>query len=490
MLSIKSWLQTAACRRIAISGLFLLATGIAWATTIYLTGIYQDPTGQIATATTNGPIDTTNPFFQSLGTNGRTCATCHTISGAWSLAASHAQQLFAATNGSDPLFAPVDGANCPDATASDAAAHSLILQGGLFRIALPVPANAAFSIQVMPDPDPGPDSPYNCAITYDSQGNKMISVYRRPLPGTNLRFLTAVMFDGREDLEPITYSDYMPALTYDLEHQALDATLDHAQATTAPTSTQLQEIADFELGTDAAQLYDNAAGDLDDKDTTGGPVPLTQQAFYPGINDSLGSNPTGAAFNPQVFTLYDNWLNLKGQDSVTLARESIARGEEIFNSFPLKITAVTGLNNVLNEPVINGTCSTCHDAPNVGDHSLAVPLDIGTSHTISDPNPLIASAVAQLQTQALNLPVYKLTCLASGAVTITSDPGRALISGNCADIGRGKGLVLRGLAARAPYFHNGAAANLQQLVNFYDIRFQMGLTAQQKQDLINFLLTL
>jgi cytochrome c peroxidase len=57
-------------------------------------------------------------------------------------------------------------------------------------------------------------------------------------------------------------------------------------------------------------------------------------------------------------------------------------------------------------------------------------------------------------------------------------------------ISRTKGPILRGLAARAPYFHNGAAANLSQVVNFYNKRFQIGLTDQQMQDLINFLQTL
>jgi cytochrome c peroxidase len=69
----------------------------------------------------------------------------------------------------------------------------------------------------------------------------------------------------------------------------------------------------------------------------------------------------------------------------------------------------------------------------------------------------------------------------------TSDPGKALISGLCSDVNRGKGPILRGLAARAPYFHNGAAANLQELVSFYNLRFQMNLTARQQKDLIAFL---
>jgi len=62
-----------------------------------------------------------------------------------------------------------------------------------------------------------------------------------------------------------------------------------------------------------------------------------------------------------------------------------------------------------------------------------------------------------------------------------------LVSGKCADVNRGKGPILRGIAARAPYFHNGAAANLDELVSFYNNRFSMGLTDEQKQQLIAFL---
>lgn len=68
-----------------------------------------------------------------------------------------------------------------------------------------------------------------------------------------------------------------------------------------------------------------------------------------------------------------------------------------------------------------------------------------------------------------------------------TDPGRALITGKCADIGKLKGPVLRGLAARAPYFHNGSAASLQDVVEFYDQRFSIGLSEQDKADLVAFL---
>jgi cytochrome c peroxidase len=93
---------------------------------------------------------------------------------------------------------------------------------------------------------------------------------------------------------------------------------------------------------------------------------------------------------------------------------------------------------------------------------------------------------------AWSLPVFELVCTQgplAGNTYYTSDPGKALITGQCTDIGRGKGLILRGLAARAPYFHSGVAPNLQQVVNLYNQRFQIGLSQQQMRDLVNFLQT-
>lgn len=88
------------------------------------------------------------------------------------------------------------------------------------------------------------------------------------------------------------------------------------------------------------------------------------------------------------------------------------------------------------------------------------------------------------------LSVYTVQCIATGTTVQVTDLGRALISGNCADVGKVKGPLLRGLAARAPYFHNGSAATLGDVVDFYSQRFNLSLTEQQKADLEAFLQTL
>ena len=58
-----------------------------------------------------------------------------------------------------------------------------------------------------------------------------------------------------------------------------------------------------------------------------------------------------------------------------------------------------------------------------------------------------------------------------------------MISGKWNDIGHFKGPILRGVATRAPYFHNGLAKDLHEAVEFYDTRFGMGMTADPKSEL-------
>jgi hypothetical protein len=193
-----------------------------------------------------------------------------------------------------------------------------------------------------------------------------------------------------------------------------------------------------------------------------------------GINDPLGGNPTGTAFTPVVFTIFQPWANLDPGETQAASKAAIARGEQLFNSRTIHITGVGGLNDDLGVADIPGTCGVCHDTPNFGNHSLPVPLNIGVGDVTS---PLDISY----------LPVITLRNKQTRQTVKTTDPGRALISGKWKDVGRLKGPILRGLASRAPYFHNGSAKTLMDVLNFYNARFNMNLTAQEKSDLIAFL---
>jgi hypothetical protein len=462
---------------------------------------FPDPTGTVRTYSDNAKIMlkpnkiSGYPFFTSLGTNGRACIHCHTPQDAWGISAADVQFRFThpldVTNptclltlascpqdpnpanygATDPIFRTVDGSNSPNADVSTPAARqaafNMLLSKGLIRVGIGIPAGAEFTLA-------GVDDPYKFASA------AQLSLFRRPLPATNLRLsppstngngkdagaptpvLTTVMWDGRETLPGHD-------ILQDLMDQANGATLGHAQAIAGLSPSDLSGIVDFETGMHTAQDTDVNAGALTANGGNGGPDWLAaNQPFYVGINDVLaGDYQTHAAFTPSVFTIYSAWA---GAQNVYQA--SIARGEALFDTMPIAITGVGGLNDKLGIQVIQGSCTTCHDAPNYGHHSVAFPINIG---------------IADGARRTPDLPLYTLQNIATGQTIQVTDPGRALVTGKWADIGKFKGPILRGLAARAPYFHNGSAATLGDVVNFYNQRFGIGLTTQQSQDLVAFL---
>lgn len=424
---------------------------------------FSNPSGVHRTFNTAGDIDETNPFFQDLGTNGRTCFTCHRPAQAWTITPDEVRERFRDTAGLDPIFRTNDGSNCEAADVSTLgkrrAAFSQLLDKGLIRIGLDVPAAADFEIVDV-------DDPYHCGAPFTGA-----SMYRRPLPTTNLKFLSTVMWDGRETVKG-------HAITADLATQSNDATTGHAQGA-ALTPQQRQAIVDFEMGLFTAQIVDRRAGNLRVDGATGGPRVLSQQPFCIGVNDPLGILPVmpgacataSTGLDTSVFTVFKAW-----ETSRDRARRAIARGETLFNTKTFVIDGVAGLNGGAGDPVpgpiAGGTCTICHNTPNAGDHSIAMPLDIG---------------LAAASRRTPDLPLYTLKHKTTGETVQVTDPGRAMVTGKWADVGKFKGPILRALAARAPYFHNGSAATLDEAVDFYDTRFNIGLTEQEHADLVAFL---
>jgi len=90
------------------------------------------------------------------------------------------------------------------------------------------------------------------------------------------------------------------------------------------------------------------------------------------------------------------------------------------------------------------------------------------------------------------LPVFTLTRTEPGPlmgkVYKVTDPDRALISGQLQRHRQAKGAHTAWAGVACAIFpHNGSAATLLDVVNFYDQRFSIGFTDQQKTDLVNFL---
>ncbi len=466
---------------------------------------FANPGGASEThSTTGGGIDLTGPFFQSLGTNGRSCGTCHQPSDGMSVSAAHVQQRFSLTQGQDPVFRTVDGSNCNHSIdvstlAGRSAAYSLLRTRGLIRIAVAVPAKADYRVVSV-------NNPYGC------NEPDMISMYRRPLPSTNLRFLSAVMFDGRESsaatgTTKILNENYPKSLLDDLKHQSLDATNGHAQGDgTRPTLAEQQQIVDFEMALFTTQTIGSYAGRLDAHGASGGPISLATQPFFISMNSSVNplvptlETPGGLVtagdgkFTPAIFNPFDAWA---AQPS-TSPRAAVARGQAIFNSRPINITGVDGINDDFSAgglvpggiPLLTGTCGTCHDSPNVGNHSFPTPLNIGTgdlspSNSSANMGGLDVSYLPTITVCKLDLttnpPAPTSNC------KTTTDLGQALIDGRFDHVGKIKGPILRGLSARAPYFHNGSAQTLLDAVQFYEGRFGLVLTPQEESDLVAFL---
>ena len=427
----------------------------------------------------------TNAFFASLGTNGRTCATCHQPPSGMSVSVANIEARYKATRGTDAIFAGVDGANCPSNLPPNTgdgqafrAAHSLLLQRGVFRIFLPVPAGAEYTTEVVLDPYGCNTDPSYSRDTVNGVTSQMLSVYRRPRISANLAFITpfiqppgappngsAIMWDTREPT---------------LASQARSATLGHAQALNQPTAAQVNEMVAFETGFFSAQSFDKAARDLAASGATGGA-------------EALAAAPLGTGGPPGnvAFTEYATWAGVAGS-AAQQRRAAIARGEALFNTKAFTISNVAGLNDIALAPgappnnALNGTCSTCHNQGHAGNNLFGrlgnVDIGVGGA-SVAHGGPPPSTA----------LPLFRLTCTArapspfNGTAVLTNDPGLALISGKCADIGQFSVPQLRALSSRAPYFSDGSADSLGDVVQFYDRRFGIRLTAGERADLIRFL---
>ena len=446
---------------------------------------FATPTGKVGILLASGPVDMReHPFFTPLGSNGRACVTCHQPAYGMSFSAEAARELWRRTNGRDPLFAAIDGSNCPDQPQNLEKSHSLLLNRGLIRVFLPIPNNAEFGIEVVSDP-PG----CNTSSTYGlKSAARVVSVYRRPRMTANLKYVTnagpriVLKLGALADTDPATgrpvgMNFMADAREATLTTQARSAALGHIQAQSI-SDEQLRRMVDFESQVYVAQIFDRTGGSLVEP---GGPATLGPKAMADHRPGVLGDND----YDP-VFLSFDAWKK-PGNTPEEQFRASVARGADIFMFRQFWLRDATHINSIgLGNP-LKRTCATCHNAQMTGQDLSAGWVDLGTTNYPRWTEP-------PLYSDAQELPVFKVTCKASaqphpylGRVIYTTDPGRALVSGRCVDVGSIVMQQFRGLSARAPYFSNGSAKSLRELVDYYDRRFDMRLTETEKQDLINFL---
>jgi hypothetical protein len=429
-----------------------------------------------------------HPFFTALGTNGRACITCHQPTWGMSLSTSGLVDRWHVTDGKDPVFAAFDGSNCPSLPQDKESSHSLLLKRGLFRIPLAWPPRNAdgaakpveFTIEVVRDP-----TGCNTSREYGlKSAQPTISVYRRPRMAANLQYVvaggmpivsrTGMLADvDPETGKPVSMNLMTDAREASLKTQAMSAILGHEQARTAPSREQIEKIVEFESQVYVAQAAHIFGGPLA---VAGGPASLGPAA----MRDHRTGHVADTEHEP-VFGSFKAW---KGTD---FYQSSVARGAELFSNRQFWLRDAAHMNTTGMGNPAKRTCASCHNSPMTGQDISAGWIDAGTTNypTWTEPATWADSS---------DLPVFKITCSKDsdphpylGRVIYSTDPGRALISGRCADVGSIVMQQLRGLAARAPYFANGSAKSLREVVDFYDRRFDIKLSDDEKEDLVNFL---
>lgn len=449
---------------------------------------YAAGDGTITTLQLAGPVEMSgHPFFTPLSTNGRACITCHQPADAMGLSARTAQEVWDQVGASDPLFAAVDGSNCPSLPQNERASHSLLLERGLFRITRPWPPRdpagssiaPEFEIELVRDP-----TGCNRDPKYGLWSSKpTISVFRRPRQVANLKFATSYGFpfdpkDGlplaldRESGLPTSGNLLADDRERTLKGQARDALQEHIEMQTALAPDQMQRIIDFETQIITAMSQHQRAGALDSDGATGGPDALSQAPA--GKLQSTKGNPIWGEFNAWAAGPNDTDA---GVDSQREFRESVARGATIFAGRQFLVSDSAGITDTgFGNPVRN-SCAFCHNMLHAGMDVAPGQVDLGTTN-LPNANPLP------------ELPLFRLTCHRDarphphlGRVIYTHDPGYALTTGKCIDIGKITAQSLRGIAARAPYFVNGSAKTLAEVIEFYDKRYEIKLTDQEKLDL-------
>jgi cytochrome c peroxidase len=386
---------------------------------------FVNSAGAAATFSTAGFVEFNNAYQTPQGTNGRSCGSCHLVQAGWSIRPIDVELKFFSTQGTDPIFNLLD-ANNPNADVSTARARYAaysMLRKGLFRRGGAVPANADYEIIAVDDPLGAGGS-----LT-------RFQAFRRPLATANFHIARSIGWHDQD-------TDGIASVHDGLAHQA-SGNITGAQQGVPGSPETVEAIVSFEQTLRFAQQFAFGAGSLTSCGALGGPENLSAQPAVTGR-----------------FNLFDSWIGLVpgscASRSSDRKRAQIARGQELFNA----------QNN-------NGrSCNGCHSAQNNGSNMNGSLFDIGASRP---------------DFRQPGMPLYTVRNRTTSEVRQTTDPGRALKSGKWADMDRFKVPSLRGLSARAPYFHNGIAPTLDDVVLHYQSALGFVFTTEEREDLVAFL---
>jgi hypothetical protein len=387
---------------------------------------FLNQAGTAATFSTAGFVDLNNQFHVPQGTNGRSCESCHLPQAGWSVRPLDVEILFLLTQGTHPIFNLLD-ANSPTADVSSIFARYKsysMLRKGLFRRGGTLPAGAEFAIVAVDDP-----------LGAGGSLPGTFQAFRRPLATANFHIARNIGWHDQN-------TNGSGNVTAGLTNQAVGNVTGAQQGAPAAPET-IASIVTYELGLRFAQQFLFGVGHLNSCGALGGPENLSAQT------------PVNSRFN-----LFDAWINLIPGSCTTPSadtkRAQIARGQELFN----------------NDNPGGRSCRGCHSAENNGSNANGTLFDVGASRA---------------EFRKPGMPLYTLRNLTTLEEIQTTDPGRAIRTGLWANVNRFKVPSLRGIVARAPYFHNGIAASLKDVALHYEAALGFIFTPQERDDLVAFM---
>jgi hypothetical protein len=387
----------------------------------------QNPGGHSATFSTEGAVDLIGEYFQAQGANGRSCGSCHIAGEAWAITSGTLQHLFDETGGTHPVFNPLDANNPLTGNFSTVegrrAAYSMMLSRGVFRRGGALRSPREWNLIVAEDP-------------HGFANLTRLVHWRRAMPTINFPLGSATInWDGGNNIG----SDQLGGL----ENQARRNVTGGQQGPALPTfpapldppfDAIIADILGFETSLFTAQLIVPGVGRLDSDGARGGPEAMASMTKVAGR-----------------FDLFDAWANHDNP-----RRRQIFRGQELFNT----------------QNIGGRRCGACHNSANNGTNVNNTLFDVAT-----------ASEAARTP----DLPLFTFQNATTGEIRKLTDAGRGNVTGLWADLGRFKTPTIRALAARAPYFHNGIAATIEDVVRHYETHLGFIFTDAEREDLVAFL---
>ena len=358
--------------------------------------------------------------LNQLNGNGRSCADCHMPDDNFQLSPASARARFEALqakretdkNADDPLFRPID-ADDFRINGDNAANYSNLVENGLVRVTLPLPANVKLI-----DPQTGQPS-----------DETSVDLWRAVMPVLNTAITgpdgtlpiwppppVRVPIMGQDPIGPNPQGGYQHDGRFGtLQEQARGALFAHAGVSIEPPQRMLDDLAAF------------------------------QQTLFssPGVEQLANAILSGSSSLP---------------DPDPELSELEQHGKVVFNRSCAQCHG-----------------GTLHPSSSTPDATLSGIRTIVRYHNIltACPRPATDGIAPCPQRLARNARSYRIT-LANGTFQFvtTSDPGRLLLTGQPGDLGVMDMTQLRGISKTAPYFHNNSAATLEEVLDHYEALFR------------------